>query len=194
MAGAQDLPLLAVMLLGSCTAAAAAAAAAEQQQQQGLCLNQLQVLATHNSYHLPPAKEVLQLLASPVLAGAGGGSHLPEAWEGSMPPLAEQLDAGACLRRRACMYSAPQPCDTLTRSTSRLPLSRAYPACNINVYVLIFMQGPEAWSWTCSSTRRAVPTGAAVHMWGVRLGEFWLRWCTPRALVGVVLLRLRCLG
>jgi hypothetical protein len=70
-------------------AAASAAAAAEP------CLNQIKVLATHNSYHETVDPAVRALLGGPLgRALVPQSNFLPEAWEYSHLTLKQQLDRG----------------------------------------------------------------------------------------------------
>ncbi|EFN55250.1 hypothetical protein CHLNCDRAFT_58012 [Chlorella variabilis] len=68
-------------------AAAASGAAAQGGDAQELCFNQLQVLGSHNSYHLAPPAELLA-----ALGGLADGPLL--AWQSSQATLTQQLDAG----------------------------------------------------------------------------------------------------
>eukprot|EP00887_Chlorella_sp_A99_P005001 scaffold4.g5001.t1 len=52
-----------------------------------LCFNELQVIGSHNSYHIAPPEAITSLYG-----GGSGGPLL--AWQYSQPPLPEQLDAG----------------------------------------------------------------------------------------------------
>ena len=54
---------------------------------EGIRLNQIQVIGTHNSYHLAPSKEMLGLIGLYSKRGS-------EAWAYSRKPLDQQLEEG----------------------------------------------------------------------------------------------------
>ena len=54
-----------------------------------VCFNQLQVLGTHNSYHVAPPDAIVQRFD-----GSSAGDGPLSAWQQSMPSLTAQLDAG----------------------------------------------------------------------------------------------------
>jgi hypothetical protein len=85
-------------LLGLAAAAAASAAAAPAAAASAAaepCLNQVKVLATHNSYHQGVDPAVRALLGGPLgRALVPQSNFLPEAWEYSHLTLKQQLDRG----------------------------------------------------------------------------------------------------
>jgi hypothetical protein len=58
----------------------------------------LQVIGTHNSYHVAPNPAIIQLLSSPEIqaltANKTPPAYVPQAWEYTHPPLTAQLNAG----------------------------------------------------------------------------------------------------
>ena len=59
------------------------------------CLTQLQVLGSHNSYHLAPPQPIIDLLTGDLAkAVIPPSAYLPQAWEYSHPSLTTQLDGG----------------------------------------------------------------------------------------------------
>ncbi len=98
-----------LVLVLACLAAGVAARAGEPR------LNQIQVIGSHNSYHIVPAPEILTLIAA-------GGRRRAEGLEYTHPPLAEQFSRRGVRQVELDLYADPKGglfADPFARKTVR---------------------------------------------------------------------------